>query len=91
MFEEIKNVIDEEYNKIDAYDDNSEVTMNEIQRQVNEQNNKVENEHNNNSSLVDDFLKAHNKTNMSELNSEEISELLKIIDKEIENLEWNIR
>lgn len=85
MFEELKSIIDKEYDKIEM-DEQSSTTLEDINKQINEQNKKVEEEVNN-SKVVNDYLQKHNKNNISELSQEEINELLDSIDKEIEKME----
>lgn len=85
MFEELKSIIDKEYDKIEM-DEQSSTTLEDINKQINEQNKKVEEEVNN-SKVVNDYLQEHNKNNISELSQEEINELLDSIDKEIEKME----
>lgn len=85
MFEELKSIIDKEYDKIEI-DEQSSTTLEDIDKQINEQNKKVEEEINN-SKVVSDYLQEHNKNNISELSHEEINELLDSIDKEIEKME----
>lgn len=86
MFEELKSIIDKEYDKIEM-DEQSSTTLEDINKQINEQNKKVEEEVNN-SKVVNDYLQKHNKNNISELSQKEINELLDSIDKEIEKMEW---
>lgn len=85
MFEELKSIIDKEYDKIEM-DEQSSTTLEDINKQINEQNKKVEEEVNN-SKVVNDYLQKHNKNNISELSQKEINELLDSIDKEIEKME----
>ena len=83
MFEELKNIIDKEYDKVEASSDYE--IQNVINAQVEGQNKKSEEDKR--SELVNNYLKAHNKESMDELSSEEINELLASIDNEIKNME----
>lgn len=84
MKEELMNIIDNEYDKIK--EDASPNEIESINIKIEEQNKMVEDELNN-SVVVTEFLKKHNKTNINELTSSEIDELIKNIDDEINSME----
>lgn len=84
MNEELKNLIDSEYDKIESIDTSIDYQK-EIDKQISAQNTKIEKELNN-SIVVKEFLKKHNKNSFEELTQEEINELLRVIDTELESI-----
>lgn len=84
MKEELMNIIDSEYDKIEV--ETSSNDLDSINKQIEDQNKQVEEELNN-SSVVTEFLQEHNKLDINELTTSEINDLIKKIDEEISNLE----
>lgn len=84
MNEELKNLIDSEYDKIESIDTSIDYQK-EIDKQISAQNTKIEKKLNN-SIVVKEFLKKHNKNSFEELTQEEINELLRVIDTELESI-----
>lgn len=87
MFEDLKNIINNEYDKIETEDDNtSSIVQESINSKIENQNKRID-EETKSSKLLENYLETHNKGSINDLTTEEITELVANIDEEIKNME----
>ena len=89
MNEDLRSIIDSEYDKIEIEDQSTDY-QSSINKQIEEQNTRLEKELNKNNA-ANDFLKKYNKEKVEDLTDDEVEDLLKEminnVDKELKNLE----